>query len=311
MTVQPLPKTDRSGGRTCITSPFGKRWGGSHNGTDEGSTDGIEIGTPEYANDAGVIERVGRDPGEGAGINIWLRTDRVMRNASGRLCTVGYKYFHMNGYSVSVGQRVKEGQQVGEVGNTGTGAAHLHQQMHLLDGLPGEWTDRTAVSHTAELQWLIDNNFFVGSNSAPPTTPTPEDDMPSMDELKKELVPLIALEIAASEDRLKTSLMPPDEKWRGTYFPTEEDMKAQTNGRVYLVNFGKKYWIPGSKAGLMDLFDFLGYENRGIQGIGNSGALAAFPEGAWDENSLGWVVDANEDGSGNDHPQPVLNGGSE
>lgn len=107
--------------------------------------------------------------------------------------------------------------------------------------------------------------------------------MPTMEELKAELLPAIALEIAASADKVITACAPEDEKWMGTWFPSEEDKNTGSNGKVYIVAYGKKYHVPGTKQHLIPVLEFLGFDNRGIQGIGNGGALEALPEGAWTE----------------------------
>lgn len=180
MTVFPLPQFDHTGGRIGVTSPYGPRpsLGGDHKGTDLGSSDGIEQGVDVAANEAGEIIRWSRDPFKsGAGLNLWLLTDRIVIDGRGRRCRVGYKNFHLLDIIVKSG-RVAEGQHIAEVGASGTSAAHLHQQCHWVPIIAGvdpvfwDWSDATAVSHTQELRDLIAAGRFPGTQ--PGATPTPE-----------------------------------------------------------------------------------------------------------------------------------------
>jgi hypothetical protein len=179
--IFPTVKHDRTGGRVIITSPMGPRWGGIHYGSDVGTTDGMDAGTPVVAEEDLEIVHTGDARPNGAGVFQWTLTDRQERNQRGQLCWVGYKSFHLEGIVVHRG-RVTIGTVIARAGNTGTGAVHLHKQKHLLPVQPGprvpmalDWSDRTAVSHTAELQWLIDTNAFVGETPTA-TTPEPGDD---------------------------------------------------------------------------------------------------------------------------------------
>lgn len=102
-----------------ITSPFGPRWGSFHDGVDIGGLKpGVE-GDRLYAVDDGVV---------------------VVSKVNGGGVTKGYGYYvviqyhgfttlygHMQKLEVHVGQKVKAGQVIGHMGNTGTStAAHLH-----------------------------------------------------------------------------------------------------------------------------------------------------------------------------------------
>lgn len=172
MTVFPTPRRDRTFGTILITSPYGPRWGSVHYGTDIGSTDGLDQRTECYANDAGEVVNSGDARPNGAGIFLWLLTDRYEVH-NGIRYRVGYKNFHLAELVVKRG-RVKEGELIARCGNTGTSATHLHQQKHLFrDGLPIDWSDRTAVSHTQELQELINAGQFVGEipSGGPPFEP--------------------------------------------------------------------------------------------------------------------------------------------
>lgn len=98
-----------------VTSCFGWRWGVNHNGLDVASA----IGTPLYAPTSGTVERAG--PATGFGLAVYLRGD------DGAV----YVYGHINDYFVTAGQRVRAGQQVAEVGNTGNSTGpHVHFEVH-------------------------------------------------------------------------------------------------------------------------------------------------------------------------------------
>lgn len=181
MTTSPLSPTDKTGGRVILTSGFRTPSRPTHYGIDLGTTDGIEIGVNLYAVRSGVILRVGQDPGVGAGKNIWLLDD------TGE----GWKYFHMNDYVVTAGQRVREGQLVGHVGNTGTSAAHLHLQRHAVGGSSdwSRWTDATAID-----PWPV-----IGPTLGQPVKPTipapqpPEDEVTEQD--KKDIANYAAIAV--------------------------------------------------------------------------------------------------------------------
>lgn len=98
-----------------VTSCFGWRWGVNHNGLDVAS----RIGTPLYAPISGTVERAGA--ATGFGLAVYLRGD------DGAV----YVYGHVNDYFVTAGQRVRVGQQIAEVGNTGNSTGpHVHFEVH-------------------------------------------------------------------------------------------------------------------------------------------------------------------------------------
>ncbi|MDV6013036.1 M23 family metallopeptidase [Haloechinothrix sp. LS1_15] len=102
-----------------LTSAFGARWGGSHNGIDIAGP----IGSPIYAvADGTVIEA-----GPASGFGLWVR----IQHDDGYVSVYG----HMNSYSVAPGQRVQAGQQIAEVGNRGQSTGpHLHFEVWQGDG---------------------------------------------------------------------------------------------------------------------------------------------------------------------------------
>jgi len=170
--ILPLPSHDPTGGETLITSPYGYRpsTNSFHYGDDWGTDDGIDVGTDVHAVEDGIVIRAGDSRPNAAGIFIWLLGD------SG----YGWKFFHLNDFDPrAVGYRVRRGQVIGHVGNTGTRVAHLHLQCHAVNNSrdPGDWTDASAVSVTNIWRELISQGRWP--NNPPP--PPPEDDMPYND----------------------------------------------------------------------------------------------------------------------------------
>ena len=121
---------------TVFTSPFAQarfyKQGDSvnyHYGQDIAG----KIGEPIYATNDGIIEVAGFYPIRGGvtGIN----------HGAG----VVSLYFHQSQILVKIGQRVKKGQLIGKVGNTGfSTAAHLHWEMRVRAEAtdPKQWADR-------------------------------------------------------------------------------------------------------------------------------------------------------------------------
>ena len=92
---------------------------------------GAPKGTPILAVSDGTIERLGRD--RRGGIVVYLR------DGTGRFV---YYYAHLRRYApgLKVGDRVKRGQQIGEVGTTGrTFGAHLHFAIFRDVDAPNPW----------------------------------------------------------------------------------------------------------------------------------------------------------------------------
>lgn len=162
--IAALPRTDLSGARTCITSPYGPRGGGVHYGTDQGSVDGIEIGTPVHARLDGKVVAYQYDGpfrppnGHTAGHNIWFMADNGRR----------FKFFHLNGPPVvPINQWVRQGTVIAHVGNSGTQAAHLHEEEHR-----DSWSN--PINNTADIAACYDQGRFAG-NTGPIPNPQPED----------------------------------------------------------------------------------------------------------------------------------------
>lgn len=99
-----------------LTSPFGPRWGRLHAGLDLAAP----TGTPIRAADSGTVRIAGWTGGYG-------QYTCVQHTASLSSC-----YAHQSRIGVSVGQKVRKGQVIGAVGNTGNSTGpHLHFEVRL------------------------------------------------------------------------------------------------------------------------------------------------------------------------------------
>jgi len=102
--------------RGTLTSGYGWRWGRMHRGVDVAGP----VGTPIVAAGAGVVERAGWNSG-GYGNLVEIR------HPDGSMT----RYAHNNTLNVSVGQTVRQGQQIAEMGSTGYSTGpHLHFEIH-------------------------------------------------------------------------------------------------------------------------------------------------------------------------------------
>jgi murein DD-endopeptidase MepM/ murein hydrolase activator NlpD len=106
--VNPLPEAS-------VTSCFGLRWGRLHAGVDLAAPDG----TPIRAAGSGVVVAAG--PAEGYGNAV------LIDHGNGFLTHYG----HMSAITVTVGQKVTAGRQIGNEGSTGHSTGpHLHFEVH-------------------------------------------------------------------------------------------------------------------------------------------------------------------------------------
>jgi murein DD-endopeptidase MepM/ murein hydrolase activator NlpD len=116
-----------------FTSGFGGRWGAVHEGIDLAAP----IGTPIYAMTDGVVE----EAGPASGFGLWV----VLRHPDGTQTVYG----HVNRYFVEVGQHVKAGEQIAEVGNRGhSTGAHLHFEVWTPNGTkinPAPWLQEHGI----------------------------------------------------------------------------------------------------------------------------------------------------------------------
>ena len=103
-----------------VTSPYGPRWGGFHNGMDFGIPTGTPIGAPI----SGKVTWTQNDPR-----NTWKTKDASAGTGVYMLGDDGVKYifWHLSKLGVSAGQRVSAGSTIGLSGNTGySSGPHLH-----------------------------------------------------------------------------------------------------------------------------------------------------------------------------------------
>lgn len=126
--VQPVSGT--------LTSSYGPRDGGHHNGIDIGAG----IGTPIYSAAAGEVISAGPASGFGQ----WVR----VQHNDGTITVYG----HVDTYVVSVGQQVAAGQKIATVGNRGQSTGpHLHFEVWDPSGRqvdPQAWLRSNGVSPT-------------------------------------------------------------------------------------------------------------------------------------------------------------------
>ena len=105
-------------GRTVVTpatgtftSGYGERWGAMHRGIDIANS----LGSPIYAAMDGTVINAG--PAQGFGN--WV----VIKHDGGEVSVYG----HMTHYNVAVGQRVRAGEQIAQIGSEGQSTGpHLH-----------------------------------------------------------------------------------------------------------------------------------------------------------------------------------------
>lgn len=106
-----------------ISSPMGTRWGSLHKGIDIARTD-RSTSPPIYAAEGGTVVSTGTMNGYGNTV--------VIRHGNG----IKTLYAHMASLSVSTGQSVSRGQQIGIMGNTGDSQGiHLHFEVHVNDSV--------------------------------------------------------------------------------------------------------------------------------------------------------------------------------
>ncbi|QFQ88606.1 peptidoglycan DD-metalloendopeptidase family protein [Paracoccus kondratievae] len=98
------------------TSPFGRRWGRSHEGIDMAAP----VGTPVYATGEGTVIFAGWQRGYGNLIKIQHELGTETR------------FGHLSKIRVKVGQKVSRGSLIGDMGNTGRSTgSHLHYEVRV------------------------------------------------------------------------------------------------------------------------------------------------------------------------------------
>lgn len=109
-----------------VTSGYGKRSGGMHNG--------IDIGKGGRPYDVGIVSVADGVVNRSYYSDTYGNTVFIIHQINGRQYETIYA--HMINRYVSAGERVKKGQNIGVMGNTGRSrGAHLHFEIHL-----GNWT---------------------------------------------------------------------------------------------------------------------------------------------------------------------------
>lgn len=106
-----------------LSSGYGHRWGTLHAGLDIANS----IGTPVKAAAPGVVIST-NTPNDGK-MNGYGNVVLIAHSMNGTTYTT--LYAHMNSMSVSAGDHVDTGDQIGEIGNTGQSTGpHLHFEVH-------------------------------------------------------------------------------------------------------------------------------------------------------------------------------------
>lgn len=102
--------------RGIISSGFGERWGKIHEGIDIAAS----LGIPIYSAFNGVVEYSGWEEGYG---------NLVQIKSEGNIETL---YGHCSSLSVKVGEQVKKGDKIGNVGSTGNSTGpHVHFEVRI------------------------------------------------------------------------------------------------------------------------------------------------------------------------------------
>jgi murein DD-endopeptidase MepM/ murein hydrolase activator NlpD len=147
--TKPLPKANWIDPMPAgaVTSCFGPRWGRLHAGVDLAAPSG----TPIRAVGAGTVVTAG--PADGYGIAV------LIDHGTGYLTHYG----HMSEHTVTAGQKIKAGEQIGLEGSTGHSTGpHLHFEVH-------QGAYKNPIEPTA---WLRDRGVIIDGCT---TTPDPED----------------------------------------------------------------------------------------------------------------------------------------
>ena len=151
--VVPMPT-----GTYTFTSGFGPRGGAQHQGVDLAAP----IGTAFYAPIDGIVVAAGDSgPGDEMGFDNWIIVDSKMADGS----TLSTVYGHMfpDGVLVKVGDEIRAGDHIGNVGNAGgSSGPHLHFEVW-----PGGRLDGGAAIDP--MPWLADAGEFEAP--AAPSSP--------------------------------------------------------------------------------------------------------------------------------------------
>ena len=114
-------------GSYTLTSPFGPRAGGFHQGQDMGAP----VGTDIFAAGDGVVI----EAGAASGFGNWIVIDH---DVDGQTVSTVYGHMFDDGVLVGVGDQVRAGDHIAEVGNNGESTGpHLHFEVWLGGRLSG------------------------------------------------------------------------------------------------------------------------------------------------------------------------------
>lgn len=132
-----------------LTSQYGYRWGGMHEGLDMAAPSG----TPIHAVAAGEVTYVGYGLQGRSGMIIVLQHE-----VDGETFWTWYVHMYPDGIFVDVGQTVSAGEVIGEVGSYGNSTGpHLHLEVHVDD--EATTVDPAVWLETHEAAPLTDENL--------------------------------------------------------------------------------------------------------------------------------------------------------
>jgi murein DD-endopeptidase MepM/ murein hydrolase activator NlpD len=158
--ILPLPND-----RFVLTSPFGSRISpftrvaDFHKGLDLSAP----IGTPIYATADGVVTFSGRYPIRQS-VSWWRFGNVVVVNHADRFVTI---YAHCDTTVVKPGQRVRQGQTIATVGNTGWSTnAHLHYEVRSDIEQPGQYAPIDPRIYILNYQWNNEASLLINSRKS-------------------------------------------------------------------------------------------------------------------------------------------------
>jgi murein DD-endopeptidase MepM/ murein hydrolase activator NlpD len=148
--ILPLPKD-----QFVLTSPFGNRTSPFTRTTDfhKGLDLSAPTGTPVYATADGVVTFSGRYP-ISQSVAWWRFGNVVVVNHADRFITI---YAHCDSTAVARGQKVRQGEVIARVGNTGWSTnAHLHYEIRSDLEQPGTYSPIDPRIYILDYQWPND-----------------------------------------------------------------------------------------------------------------------------------------------------------
>ena len=159
-----------------LTSPYGKRWGTLHAGTDYGTPVAGTKGRPAFAVADGTVIRTGRGNGKAdaevvpyhSGFAVWLDLGWIGGDH------MRAYYGHLDEILVKPGQRVRAGEVIGIIGGSGARtmtdfALHLHFGVAQNDDRPNR-----AARAFGDPGWINPHVWLQGKKITPGVTPVPE-----------------------------------------------------------------------------------------------------------------------------------------